>query len=420
MMDINDLKMKRSDLVKEARTLLDKAETDEEMEEYRTKIKEVDRLDEKIEALQRQLDMEVEDEKRERIQVRDRKEDKPWDGFGEFLGEVVRAALPGNTPDPRLMESRQLGLNEGVPSEGGFLVQTDHVAELLKRTYETGILTGRVRRIPVSANANGLTINAVGEDSRVAGSRWGGLQTYWLQEAGTKVPSQPAFRRMELKLKKLIGLCYATDELLQDSTALDSIITQAFTEEFGFVLDDAIFRGNGAGQPLGILNSPATVTADAEPGQAADTILYENIVNMWARAWGRGRANSVWLINQDVEPQLHTMSLAVGVGGVPVYMPAGGASAAPYATLYGRPVIPIEQASTLGTEGDISLVDLSQYLMIDKGGVQQASSIHVAFLTDETAFRFVYRCDGQPVWNAPLTPAQGTNTLSPFVTLEDR
>ena len=420
MMDINDLKIQKSDLVKEARTLLGAAETDEDMEKYEEKMAKIRSLNKRIEAEEELLEEEVENEKRERIQVRDRKEDKPWDSFGEFLVEVIRSEQRGVTPDPRLVEARQLGMNEGVPADGGFLVQTDHVAELLKRTYDTGVLTGRVRRIPISANANGLTINAVAENARTNGNRWGGLQTYWLEEAGTKLPSRPRFRQMELKLKKLIGLCYATDELLQDTTALESIISQAFTEEFGFVLDDAIFRGGGAGLPLGILNSPALVTVAAEAGQAAGTIVYENIVNMWSRAWARGRANSVWLINQDVEPQLHTMSLAVGTGGVPVYMPAGGASASPYATLYGRPVIPIEQASTLGTEGDISLVDLSQYLMIDKGGVQQASSIHVAFLTDETAFRFVYRCDGQPVWNAPLTPAQGTNTLSPFVTLEDR
>ena len=422
-MNIDEMRDKYRALIDEARSI---EERDELTDEDKTEIEglldgadEVRRDIEREERLSSSQDWGKEKVTPE-IRVRDRGEDKPWSGFGEFLGAVVRSALPGNSPDPRLIETRQLGLNEGVPSEGGFLVQTDHVAELLKRTYETGALTGRVRRIPVSANANGLTINAVAETSRATGSRWGGIQAYWLQEAGTKTPTNPEFRQMELKLKKLIGLCYATDELLQDTAALENIIQQAFTEEFGFMLDEAIFRGTGVGQPLGILNSPSLVTVDAEPGQAADTVLYENIVNMWSRAWGRGRANSVWLINQDIEPQLHTMSLAVGVGGVPVYMPAGGASASPYGTLFGRPVIPIEQASTLGTAGDIVLADLSQYLTIDKGGIQQASSIHVQFLTDQTAFRFVYRVDGQPVWNAPLTPAQGTNALSPFVALEAR
>jgi HK97 family phage major capsid protein len=88
----------------------------------------------------------------------------------------------------------------------------------------------------------------------------------------------------------------------------------------------------------------------------------------------------------------------------------------------GRPVIPIEYAATLGTAGDIMLADLSQYVMIDKGAIQSATSIHVKFLYDETAFRFVYRVDGQPAWNAPLTPFKGGagSTQSPFVVLATR
>jgi HK97 family phage major capsid protein len=82
--------------------------------------------------------------------------------------------------------------------------------------------------------------------------------------------------------------------------------------------------------------------------------------------------------------------------------------------------MPIEQCSTLGDKGDIILADFSQYLLIDKGQMQNATSIHVKFVNDETAFRFVYRLDGQPMWNSALTPYKGSDTLSPFVTLAER
>jgi HK97 family phage major capsid protein len=101
-------------------------------------------------------------------------------------------------------------------------------------------------------------------------------------------------------------------------------------------------------------------------------------------------------------------------------MPAGGASASPYSTLFGRPVIPIEQCATLGDKGDIILADMSQYAMIDKGGLAAAQSIHVKFLYDENVYRFIYRTDGQPMWNVALTPYKGSNSLSPFVTLNER
>jgi len=335
--------------------------------------------------------------------------------FGEQLIAVYNAAQP-NRPviDERLLNSAS-GANESVPSDGGFLVQTDFATELLKNAYETGILAPKCKKIPISTNANGLKINALDDSSRANGARWGGIQTYWENEADQLIASKPKFRTMDLSLKKLTGLCYATDELLQDASALQSVITQGFAEEFGFKIDDVILNGTGSGQPLGILNSPALVTVEKENGQT-DKITVENLIKMWSRCWGRSRANAVWYINQELEPYLYTLT----VGDKPVYIPAGGLSEKPYGTLFGRPVVPLEQCSAAGSVGDIILGDLSQYLLIDKGGINAASSIHVRFLYDESVFRFIYRVDGQPIWNKPITPYKGSSTLSPFVTLAAR
>jgi HK97 family phage major capsid protein len=164
------------------------------------------------------------------------------------------------------------------------------------------------------------------------------------------------------------------------------------------------------------------VTQAAESGQAADTVLFENIVNMWSRLIASSRANAVWYINQEVEPQLYSMVLSSGVSSVPVYMPANGLSTTPYATLFGKPVIPIEHASKIGDVGDIVLADMSQYLLADKGGMQTASSIHLKFDYDEVAFRITYRVDGQPVRASAITPYKATSarTLSSFITLAAR
>ena len=335
--------------------------------------------------------------------------------FGEQLIAVYNAAQP-NRPviDERLLNSAS-GANESVPSDGGFLVQTDFATELLKNAYETGILAPKCKKIPISTNANGLKINALDDSSRANGARWGGIQTYWENEADQLIASKPKFRTMDLSLKKLTGLCYATDELLQDASALQSVITQGFAEEFGFKIDDVILNGTGSGQPLGILNSPALVTVEKENGQT-DKLTVENLIKMWSRCWGRSRSNAVWYINQELEPYLYTLT----VGDKPVYIPAGGLSERPYGTLFGRPVVPLEQCSAAGSVGDIILGDLSQYLLIDKGGINAASSIHVRFLYDESVFRFIYRVDGQPIWNKPITPYKGSSTLSPFVTLAAR
>ena len=85
-----------------------------------------------------------------------------------------------------------------------------------------------------------------------------------------------------------------------------------------------------------------------------------------------------------LEAQLFSMSLAVGTGGVPVFMPAGGAAGQPFSTLFGRPIVASEYGATLGTVGDIMLIDPTQYTLIDKGGIQTATSIHVRFVYDES------------------------------------
>ena len=226
-----------------------------------------------------------------------------------------------------------------------------------------------------------------------------------------------------MSLKKLAGICYATDELLQDSSALGGIVSQGFSEEMGFKLDDAVINGTGAGQPLGILNAPCLITVPAETAQTGLTIIWENIMHMYARFWARSMANGVWYINQNTLVQLMSMSMPVGAGGVPVWLPANAAQGRPLSTLMGMPVIAIEQCATLGTVGDIILADMTQYIAITKGGLQTASSLHVRFIYDEQVFRFVYRVDGQPIWSAALTPFKDSTTsqtVGPFLALAAR
>ncbi len=341
--------------------------------------------------------------------------------LGEQLQAIAQAGITnGRGEDPRLHwgnttpQMAVSGSGASVPSDGGFLIQRDVANDFTSRLVTDGDVLSRVDTTDISANADRLTVNMVDETSRVTGSRWGGVQTYWGAEADTATAKKPKFRQMELTLKDIIGLAYVTDRLLMDANALQSIYTKAFAEEFTFVMEDGVFNGTGAGQMLGILNSNAKVSVTRT---TASHVKYEDVVNMWARMYARSRKDAVWFINQDIEPDLYAMSLAIGTAGVPVYMPAGGLSGSQYATLYGKPVIATEYNASLGTVGDIVLADLGQYAMIRKGGLQSDSSIHVRFIYNESTFRWIYRTDGQPKWTTPVTPAKGSNTKSPFIVL---
>jgi HK97 family phage major capsid protein len=348
-----------------------------------------------------------------------------FDSMGEFMVAVASAGMnQGMRYDPRLtMVAGGLGQNEAVPSEGGFLVQKDFSDEFLRLMHDQGQIYSRVRQIPISGNSDGIRFLMTDETSRVNGSRWGGVNVYWANEGATVPPSTIKFRVAEMSLKKIMGISYATNEILRDAPALESLLDQAFMEEMLFRIEDSILNGTGSGQPLGILNSGAIVTVAAEtsPAQGSGTIVTANILKMAARQPVSSAANSVWLVNVDTMTQLWGLTMNNGM--VSLYRPPGvdgPTFASAYGYLLGRPVIPVEMASSLGTIGDIMLVDLSQYLFIQKDGRRGESSMHVRFIYDEMTFRWVWRVDGQPAWNKPLTPAKGSNTLSPFVLLASR
>ena len=308
-----------------------------------------------------------------------------------------------------------IGAGESIGADGGFLVQTDFTSEILRIMHSTGEILGRISNTPVSGNR--LLIPTIDETSGATGSRFGAVRGYWVGEGTAPTPSQPKFSSIEWVLKKIVALGYATDEILEDTTAMASIFSEAFGHELRWLAENAIINGSGAGEPLGILNSDALITVSKETGQVAATIVHENISAMWTRMWAPSRMNAVWFYNQDIEPQLDVMSIPAGTAAlepkVVTYNEAG------VMRIKGRPAVPIEYAAALGTVGDLILADLSQYRTIDKGGVSQDSSIHVRFLQAETAFRAQYRLDGKPIWKSAFTPANGASK-SPCVTLATR
>jgi len=435
---ILELRQRKCDLVAEAGTLIDAAEkenrdlTEKEQTQYNALTKEIASATGRIERVEHQMDQEAQLSSQARAASGGSVEsqEKKFDGtFGDWLIAVAHAGrTDGREVDPRLLfEAVASGTNVSFPSEGGFLIPQDFATEIIKHAHEGGQILSRVRRVPVSGN--GLKISAVDEDSRANGSRWGGVQAFWANEADAATKSKPKWRQMDLNLHKLIALGYATEELLADAAAIQATFFQAFGEEIQFKAEDAIINGTGAGQPLGILTSGSLVSVAKETSQVAATFVSENAHKMWARMWSRSRRNAVWVYNQDMDPQLFQLNIKVknvagaeNVGGfayVGFRMAGSDGNPGPFHQLMGRPMIPVEYCATLGTKGDIQLCDFTQYLLIDKAP-RSAVSMHVRFLNDEQTFRLTYRVDGQPIWNKPLTPFKGTNTLSPFISLDTR
>jgi HK97 family phage major capsid protein len=331
--------------------------------------------------------------------------------------EEFLATLHSGLADPRLTPTYTPGMRAtstgNVPSEGGFSVPTQMWADWLDTALENEIVRSRCDLRPMTSSS----AVAAGWDSGDHTSElYGGFTGEWLDEAGGMTAQTPNMRLIQLKARKLGILTAASNELIADGVGFEEQLTSAMPKACGWFLDRAFFMGNGASQPLGIFNSPVTITIAKEAGQTAATILYVNLAKMLARLHPGSFANSVWVANPTTIPQLLQMSISVGTAGsfIPVLSESGGKY-----TLLTRPVVFTEKVPVLGTVGDIGLYDFTQYVVGLRADFSLAKSAHVGFTSDLSYYRGIIRVDGQPKLTAPIVPYKG-DTLSPFVLLASR
>jgi len=332
--------------------------------------------------------------------------------LGHFL-QAVAVQGASHISDPRLVRA-PAGAGEVDPTGGGFLVPTTYETELIGSMFEESVLAQFTDRRETDRPAD-CRLPGVNETSRADGSRWGGVLSYWKNEGDLPAATFPKFRMLEFSAKKLIALCSASNELINDVPLLEGHMRRAFAGESAFQLDRGILTGSGAGALLGIVGAPGTIVVPKSNGQAAGTIIGDNIANMWSRLALPCRRKAVWICNGDVEGLLDLLGSGGSTPGTAgMYLPAG-TGGNPYPLLKGRPVLFAEQSPLLGQVGDI----VSQYILID-GGMKTALSLHCRFATDEGIYRFTWRGDGAPSWPAPVMPYNGGATQSAFVTLAAR
>lgn len=358
-------------------------------------------------------------------------------GTAEFLKAVRECAIAGGSWQTNKMMKAYVersndylrtkalpsGMNETVGTDGGFLVTPEFSNQILMRTYDNDILE-RTTMMPLGSG-NTLKIPAVHETSRANGSRFGGVYGYWRGEAEAATASKPALSQISLTVDAITVLVRMTDELIADTTGIsaEAFVNLVVPQELKFRIGDAIINGDGVNKPFGIMDSSSLsrISVSKESGQAAATIVSDNILKMWARLHVSCKKNAIWLVDPSVGAALPKMTVGTAGSQMVTYMPPGGLSAAPYATLMGRPVIETEFCQDLGTVGDIILWDPTTYLTAMKQGVQAATSMHVYFLTSEQAYRFTQRIDGKSWWTSALTPRNGSsNTLTNIVVLATR
>ena len=343
----------------------------------------------------------------------------PKKGFASdrhFFKAVMEASRYGRA-DKRLDLLATVGSDEqqtGSDSAGGFLVPVAFSPNLLKLDPEMDPMAGRTTNIPMSAPSINIPARV---DKTHTSSVSGGFRAYWGDETQAPASSTGVFEQINLKVNPLRGIAYASEEILSDSPiSVAGIISAGFQSETTSELIDARINGTGVGMPEGIMASGAKVAVAKEGSQTATTINGQNIIKMRARSWGY--QNAIWIANHDTYTNLLSAHVAGTNGDIFLFAPGIGIDAPD--TLLGRPIVFSEYAKTLGLEGDLILVNWSQYLEGIYSQFETAESMHVRFVNHEKAFRFSSRRDGKCWWTSALTPKNSTATLSPIVTLAVR
>lgn len=343
-----------------------------------------------------------------RIQVVDRFEKTGgFKNMGEMALAVKDYAL-NQKIDNRLQNSTHFSFNG---EDGGFMIPDDFLSAIEKKMGGDESLVVKARQFQTSSNNLSLPIDEK--------QPWnGGIAAYWTGEGDRITESKLAIGKAKFEMHKLAVFAKVTDELLEDATSLESYLKETAPDAINYKINSAIINGDGNAKPIGILQSGFKISVAKESGQAADTIVYRNLIKMKSRLLGNG----VWLAHPACREQL--MALKDDNDNF-IYMSGtqfANASVSPFETLLGLPIVYMSGSMpALGDEGDIILANMSYYWYVAKlGGAKSSMSTHLFFDRDITAFKYTIRLDGKCPFKSPVTTENGSYQMSGFVTIADR
>lgn len=436
-MDIIEMKRKKDELLKQLRTMLDLADkeerrfSEEENAEYKKIEGDIDSLESDI------MDAEADMERRRKLaekeieakrtaaqtplikvpndEVDDVDPEKEFRNVGEFLYALARSKSDG-IHDPRLNIAREKREQTmGTGATGGYALPEQFDANIRQVREQEAIVRPRAAVIPAGSPPDAkLTFPALDQTS--AQNIYGGVTVTHTGEGVTMTETDAALREVTLEPKEISAYIVVTNKLLTNWQAAGSFVTRQMSAAITGQEDYDFMLGNGVNKALGFINCGAAISY-TRAGSSA--ISFADCYGMLARMLMRG-GTYVWLASQTIIPQLAAMvdagSHAIWLGGAG---PANNAGAGPLpSTLLGIPVGFADRLPALGTKGDLSLVNLSYYLIKDGSGPFAASSEHILFLSNKVVFKIVWNVDAHP-WLTEAIGLEGStsNTVSPFVVL---
>lgn len=338
----------------------------------------------------------------------------------ETLGEFL-AAVRFNPSDQRLNFVEGVGAageNGELQAEmrmdngpsGGFMVPVQHRNTIMKVPPEAALVRPRANVLEAGDQPDaGVTMPALDQGGTSPANMFGGMQFSWIGEGDDKPETDSKLREFSLTPHEIAGHVVITDKLLRNWRGSGVFLENLMRDGVNAVEDFNFQQGNGNHKPLGLLYAGATKWINRA---TANKITYRDLVNMVARVLMRGGGAPIWSMPQAALPEIATLKDDNGN-----FIWVANARDGFAGTLLGYPVRWNNRAPLLGSKGDVTLADWSQYMIKDGAGPFVATSEHVKFLQNKTVIKIFWNVDGSPWMTAPIKEENGYE-VSPFVGLD--
>src|SRR5271165_6169171 len=288
---------------------------------------------------------------------------------------------------------RKSSLAEESGLAGGYLTPLYYSNELLDSIEETAFIEPHATIVPmfskdtVCPKPNFETANA----ANIA-PWFGGVQFTWANST-TLAESEPTFHGLTLTAHDLLGYLVLSNQFISDigeegEKALIRLLGRAASwyKEYAFING----TGTSTNQPLGILNAPGTaVITRTTPG--GGHIVQADIANLAANLLPHSWNTARWICSPRALGDV--MKITSFIPNQNMDGLENGCAGA----LMGRPLHVTSKLPTLGSTGDICLIDPKFYVIGQRQDVVIEASQHPNFKNFQTIFRVWKRCDGKPL-----------------------
>ena len=287
-------------------------------------------------------------------------------------------------------------LQEGVDSEGGYLVPDEFEKTLVQSLEEETIV--RKHATVITTENGSRKIPIVTEKGTAA----------WVEEEGLIPDGDDTFGQQQIDAHKVGTIIKVSEELLNDSAFdLEAYFSAEFTRRIGDKEEESFFTGNGVKKPLGVLAS----SGGAEVGvtsAAATTITADEIVDLFYSLKAPYRKKAIWVLNDSTVAAIRKLK---DQNGQFLWQPAlheGGHETLLGKKIYTSPFMP----ELKGGQKPILFGDFSYYWIGDREGITFKRLNERYADTGQVGFLATKRLDGKLILPEAIKVLQMKGTTS--------